>query len=144
MEFENPPDEVIRGILTHPATVAVVGCSNNPARDSLRIAILLKRRGFRVIPVNPALAEEALIDILGERAWPDLHSLPMPIEIVDVFRRPEHLMAIASAAIAIGARVLWGQLGVIDRDAAEIARAAGMTVVMDRCPAIELRRLSIA
>jgi len=143
MEFENPPDDTIREILTHPATVAVVGCSDNPARDSLRIAILLKNQGFRVIPVNPALAADALLGVLGERAYPDLRSVPVAVEMVDVFRRPEHLPAIATEAVAIGARILWGQLGVINDEAARIAQAAGMTVVMDRCPAIEFRRLAI-
>jgi len=143
MEFENPPDDTIRDILSRPVTVAVVGCSDNPTRDSLRIAILLKNRGFRVIPVNPALAADALVQVLGEQVRPDLRSVPVPVEIVDVFRRPEHLPAIATEAAAIGARVLWGQLGVIHPEAARIAQAAGMTVVMDRCPAIEFRRLAI-
>jgi len=143
MEFENPPDDTIRDILSRPVTVAVVGCSDNPTRDSLRIAILLKNRGFRVIPVNPALAADALVEVLGEQVRPDLRSVPVPVEIVDVFRRPEHLPAIATEAAAIGARVLWGQLGVIHPEAARIAQAAGMTVVMDRCPAIEFRRLAI-
>ena len=141
MEFSNPTDAEIRKILAHPATVALVGCSDNPARDSLRIAMLLKRKGFRVIPVNPELGSDALMDALGERCYPDLASIPGPVEIVDVFRRPEHLPEIAEAAIAKGARVLWCQLGVVNLAAAARARAAGMTVVMDRCPAIEYGRL---
>lgn len=141
MEFTNPADPEIRAILSRPATVAVVGCSDNPARDSLRIAMLLKRKGFHVIPVNPQLARDALMSALGERCYPDLASIPQSIEIVDVFRRPEHLPAIAAAAIAKGARVLWCQLGVVNLKAAERARSAGLTVVMDRCPAIEYARL---
>jgi predicted CoA-binding protein len=141
MEFSNPPDTEIREILAHPATVAVVGCSDNPARDSLRIAILLRRKGFRVIPVNPQLKPDALLDALAERCYPDLASIPDPVQMVDVFRRSEYLPEIAEAAVAKGARVLWCQLGVIDVKAAERARAAGMTVVMDRCPAIEYARL---
>jgi uncharacterized protein len=140
-EFSNPPDEAIREILAHPATVAVVGCSDNPARDSLRIAMLLKRKGFRVIPVNPELASEALVGALGERCYPDLASIPGAVQMVDVFRRSEYVAEIAAAAIAKGARVLWCQLGVVDAEAAARARAAGMTVVMDRCPAIEYGRL---
>jgi predicted CoA-binding protein len=141
MEFSNPADAEIREILAHPATVAVIGCSDNPARDSLRIAMLLKRKGFRVIPVNPQLAPDALMAALGERCYPDLAAIPGAVEMVDVFRRPEHLPEIAAAAIAKGARVLWCQLGVINLEAAAQARAAGMTVVMDRCPAIEYGRL---
>jgi len=103
--------------------------------------MLLRSKGFRVIPVNPQLPREALRDDLGEPCYPDLASIPDPVEIVDVFRRPEHLPEIAQAAIKKGARVLWGQLGVADESAAALAQSAGMTVVMDRCPAIEYRRL---
>jgi predicted CoA-binding protein len=141
MEFTNPPDDQIRAILSRPTTVAVVGCSNNAERDSLTIAMLLKRKGFRVFPVNPQLAPDALIDELGELCYPDLGSIPEPVEIVDVFRRSEFVAPIAREAIARGARVLWCQLGVIDLDAAREAQQAGLTVVMDRCPAIEYRRL---
>ncbi len=141
MDFNNPPDSAIREILARPTTVAVIGCSQDPARDSLHIATLLKRKGFRVIPVNPTLRADALIGILGERCYPDLASIPDPVEIVDVFRRPEHLPAIVEDAIAKGAHVLWCQLGVVNVAAARRAQSAGMTVVMDRCPAIEYRRL---
>jgi predicted CoA-binding protein len=141
MNFINPSDDTIRAILSKPTTVAVVGCSDNPDRDSLEIAMLLKRKGFRVIPVNPQLVPDALMAQLGERCYPDLASIPDPVEIVDVFRRSEFLPAIAEEAITKGARILWGQLGVVHPDAAERARQAGMTVVMDRCPAIEYRRL---
>ncbi len=141
MSFANPPDSEIRAILSKPTTVAVVGCSNNPDRDSFEIAMLLKRKGFRVIPVNPQLDPEALRAQFGERCYPDLASIPDPVEIVDVFRRPEYLPEITEQAIKKGAKILWGQLGVVDLDAAKRARDAGMTVVMDRCPAIEYRRL---
>jgi len=141
MNFANPSDAEIRAILSRPTTVAVVGCSDNPDRDSLRIAMLLRHKGFRVIPVNPQLGPEALQRELGERCYPDLESIPEPVEIVDVFRRPENLPEIAEQAIKIGARILWCQLGVINLDAAARAQQAGMTVVMDRCPAIEYRRL---
>jgi predicted CoA-binding protein len=141
MDFSNPSDAEIRAILSKPATVAVIGCSDDPDRDSLRIAMLLKHKGFRVIPVNPQLGPEALRAELGERCYPDLESIPDPVEIVDVFRRPEHLPEIAVQAIRKGARILWGQLGVVNLEAARAAAKAGMTVVMDRCPAIEYRRL---
>ncbi|HEY1852193.1 MAG TPA: CoA-binding protein [Candidatus Binataceae bacterium] len=141
MEFLNPSDQEIHAILSRPTTVAVIGCSDNPDRDSLRIAMLLRNKGFRVFPVNPQLKPDALIDVLGERCYPDLASIPDPIEIVDVFRRSEFVAEVAQQAIAKGAHVLWCQLGVIDLDAARRAQAAGLTVVMDRCPAIEYRRL---
>jgi predicted CoA-binding protein len=139
--FENPPDSVIREILSHPATVAVVGCSDSDARDSLRIARLLKSRGFRVIPVNPMLAPDALVSVLSERCYPDVESIPNAVEIVDVFRRPEYLPEVVADAMRKGARILWCQLGVVNLDAAREAQRAGMTVIMDRCPAIECARL---
>jgi hypothetical protein len=141
VEFENPPDPVIREILSRPTTVAVVGCSANPARDSHRIAKLLKSRGFRVIAVNPRLESDALLEALGERCYPDLGSIPEAIEMVDVFRRREHLPAVVADAARKGVRILWCQLGVVDPDAAREAARAGMTVIMDRCPAIEYARL---
>ena len=141
MEFTNPSDNEIRAILARPTTVAVVGCSDSTSRDSLRIAQLLKTRGFKVIPVNPQLDAEALRAELGEKCYPDLASIPEPVEIVDVFRRSEFVPEIAEAAIAKGARVLWCQLGVIHLDAARRAQKAGLTVLMDRCPAIEFARL---
>jgi predicted CoA-binding protein len=141
MEFTNPPDAEIRAILSKPATVAVIGCSDNQARDSLRIAKLLKGRGFKVIPVNPQLDADALRGALGEKCYPDLASIPEPVEIVDVFRRSEFVPQIVEDAISKGARVLWCQLGVIHLDAARRAQQAGMTVLMDRCPAIEYARL---
>ena len=141
MEFSNPPDSEIRAILSKPTTVAVVGCSDNPARDSLQIAKLLKAHGFKVIPVNPQLDPDTLRGALGERCYPNLASIPEPVEMVDVFRRSEFVAEVVEEAIAKGARVLWCQLGVIDLDAGRRAQQAGMTVVMDRCPAIEYARL---
>ena len=143
MNFTNPPDSEIRKILSRPTTVAVVGCSNNPARDSLRIAKLLKSRGFKVIPVNPQLSPNALLTELGEPCYPDLASIPDPVKIVDVFRRPEFLPTIVEQAIAKPAQILWCQLGVINLPAATRAQTAGLTLIMDRCPAIEFARLSI-
>jgi len=139
--FINPSDAEIRAILAKPATVAVVGCSDNPARDSLKIAKLLKAHRFKVIPVNPQLDADALQSALGEKCYRDLASIPEPVEMVDVFRRSEFVAEIVEAAIVKGARILWCQLGVINLDAARRAQQAGMTVVMDRCPAIEYARL---
>ena len=134
--FENPPDMTIREILATPRTVAVVGCSPDPDRDSHRIAALLKAKGHRVIPVNPSCQE-----ILGERCFASVRDIPEAIEMVDVFRRPEFVDQIADEAIAVGAKILWLQLDVINEPAARKAQDAGLTVVMDRCPAIEYRRL---
>jgi predicted CoA-binding protein len=126
-------DDDIRWALEETSTWAVVGCSPNPSRDSHRIASLLQRRGFRVIPVNPRVPE-----VLGERCFASLHEVPEPVDVVDLFRRSSHAGAHVDEAIAIGARGVWLQLGVIDEAAAARARAAGLRVVMDRCPAIEL------
>ena len=136
MSFENPSDEAIRAILGRPMTIAVVGCSPAASRDSHRIAALLQRRGHTVVPVNPHAQE-----VLGAPCYPSLEAVPIPIDMVDVFRQPAAVPAIAEAAIAVGARVLWLQLGVVHAEAAARARAAGLAVVMDRCPAIEYRRL---
>ncbi len=134
--FENPSDVTIREILATPRTIAVVGCSPDPDRDSYRIAALLKARGHKVIPVNPSCQE-----ILGERCFANVRDIPEPVEMVDVFRRPEFVEQIADEAIAVGAKILWLQLEVINEPAARKAQDAGLTVVMDRCPAIEYRRL---
>ena len=132
-------DDDVREILEGMRTWAVVGCSPDPHRDSHRIAALLQRHGYRVIPVNPAVEE-----VLGERCYPSLRDIPATegVEVVDLFRRSAAVAPHVEEAIAIGARAVWMQLGVIDHEAAERARAAGLRVVMDRCPAIELPRLA--
>ena len=128
----------IEHVLSNTRVWAVVGCSPDPSRDSHRIAALLQSRGYRVIPVNPAVDE-----VLGERCYPSLADIPASesVEVVDVFRRSAAAGAHVDEAIAIGASAVWLQLGVIDHAAADRARAAGLRVVMDRCPAIELPRL---
>lgn len=136
MPFQNPADEMIRTILSTPQTIAVVGCSPNPERDSHRIAQLLQRKGHRIIPVNPGQRE-----ILGETCYDSLKDIPTQVDMVDIFRRSEFVAPIVDDAIAIGAKIVWMQLGVIDEEAAQKAQQAGLTVVMDRCPAIEYRRL---
>ena len=129
----------MRELLTTTRTWAVVGCSPDPTRDSHRIAALLQRRGFRVVPVNPAADT-----ILGERCYPSVADIPpgVGVEVVDVFRRSDAAGAHVDEAIAAGAKGVWLQLGVIDEAAAQRARAAGLHTVMDRCPAIELPRLA--
>src|SRR4051794_23392111 len=134
-------EDDIRAVLTTTRTWAVVGCSPDPGRDSHRIAALLQRHGYRVVPVNPFVDGE----ILGERCHPSVESIPADVEVdvVDVFRRADQAGAHADEAIRRGARAVWLQLGVIDHAAAGRARDAGLRVVMDRCPAIELPRLGL-
>ena len=134
--FQNPSDQQIYEILARPRRIAVVGCSPDPQRDSHRIARLLLERGHSVIPVNPRADE-----ILGRRCYPSLRALPTPVDMVDIFRRADQAGAVVDEAVAIGATIVWMQLDVIDQAAAARACAAGLTVVMDRCPAIEYRRL---
>ena len=134
--FTNPADDTIRDILTTPRSIAVVGCSPDPSRDSHQIAALLKAKGHTIITVNPHCQE-----VLGERCFPSLRQVPETVDMVDVFRRSEFVEQIAEDAVSIGASILWLQLGVIDETAAQKAHAAGLTVIMDRCPAIEYRRL---
>jgi uncharacterized protein len=131
--------DAIRTVLEECATWAVVGCSPDSRRDSHRIAALLQSRGKRVIPINPNVTE-----VLGERAYSSLRDLPpgTHVDVVDIFRRSQEAGGHVDEAIAIGARAVWMQLGVIDEAAAARARDAGLLVVMDRCPAIEWPRLT--
>jgi predicted CoA-binding protein len=131
-------EQVIRSVLENRRTWAVVGCSPDPGRDSNRIARMLQSRGYRVIPVNPSCSE-----LLGERCYASLGDVPEPVDVVDIFRRSSEAGAHVDEAIAVGASAVWMQLGVIDEAAAARARDAGLDVVMDRCPAIELPRLGI-
>jgi predicted CoA-binding protein len=133
-------DDTIRDLLTTPLTWAVVGCSPSPYRDSHRIAALLQGRGNRIVPVNPQAADA---EIHGERCVATLAEIGDRVDVVDIFRRADAAGAHVDEAIAIGARAVWMQLGVIDAAAADRARAAGLEVVMDRCPAIEVRRLGL-
>jgi predicted CoA-binding protein len=129
----------IRFVLEELATWAVVGCSPDPHRDSHEVARFLQHRGKRVVPIYPRGEE-----ILGERVYPDLASVPadVAVDVVDVFRRSDRAGVHVDEAIAIGAKAVWLQLGVVDEDAAERARAAGLIVIMDRCPKIEWPRLA--
>lgn len=129
-------DTSLRELLQHTHTIAVVGLSPKPQRPSHGVAQYLQAHGYRVIPVNPGHET-----ILGEASYPDLRSIPEPVDMVDVFRRPDQVAAVVEDAVAIGAPSLWLQLGVIDEAAAQRARDAGLTVVMDRCLKIEHARL---
>ncbi len=115
-------------ILREFRRVAVVGISDRPERDSHRVAAYLQRVGYTIVPVNPNVTT-----VLGLRCWPSLEAAPGPIEIVDVFRRSELVEPVVDAAIAVGAKAVWMQDGVVNERAAATARAAGLLVVMDRC-----------
>jgi predicted CoA-binding protein len=120
--------ETIKAILDDCKTIAVVGLSSDPGRPSFGVASYMKRRGYKVIPVNPNETE-----VFGERAYASLAAVPEQIDLVDIFRRSDEAGKAVDEAIAIGAKAVWLQEGVIDRDAAQRAKAAGLLVVMDRC-----------
>jgi uncharacterized protein len=129
-------DKAIEAILRKARTIAVVGASPKPGRDSGVIASFLAGKGYNVFPVNPAYQE-----VLGMKCYPDLASIGSPVDIVDVFRNPDDVMPIIDEAIATGAKTVWMQLGVINEAAAEKAEASGIQVIMDRCIAVDHRRL---
>jgi predicted CoA-binding protein len=128
--------QTLRRLLKTHRTIAMVGLSANWYRPSYFAAKYLQEYGYRVIPVTPAYDE-----ILGEKCYPTLEEIPEPVEVVDCFRRAEEIPALAKQAIKIGAKVLWMQLGIVNEDAAHMARKAGLDVVMDRCMKIEHGRL---
>ena len=134
-------DAAIKTLLETARTIALVGASDRPDRPSYRVMATLQTHGYRVIPVNPQITGEHLH---GEFVFRDLDQLGDPIDIVDIFRRSDAVGPIVDQAIAIGAKAVWMQLGVIDQAAAARAEAAGLQVVMDRCPAIEIPRLKVA
>jgi hypothetical protein len=129
-------EQQIRDILEHAHTIAMVGASDKPDRDSYQVMEYLIANGYRVVPVNPIV--EA---IQGERSYATLAAIPVKVDVVDVFRRSDAVPPIVDEAIAIGAPVVWMQLGVVNEEAAQTARAAGVAVVMDRCMKVEHRRL---
>ena len=130
-------DDYLQAILKSVKTIAMVGASPDRTKFSYGVLRVLHETGYDMIPVNP---RPGLTEIRGIKVYPDLASIDRPVDMVEVFRRAEDLPEIARQAVAIGARVLWGQIGVTHPEAAKIAEAAGMKVVMDRCPKIELFR----
>ena len=140
MDHESYPDRYLRDILTAVRTIAVVGASPRRERPSHGVMAYLQRRGYRAIPVNPNAAGDT---INGERVYASLAEVPEPIDMVDVFRRPEAASGIVDEAIAAAAKVVWMQLRVRDDAAAARGEMAGLKVVMNRCPAIEIPRLGL-
>jgi predicted CoA-binding protein len=140
MDHKTYPDAYLREILTSVRTIAVVGASPRPERPSHGVMAYLQRRGYRTIPVNPNAVGSP---INGQTVYRRLADIPEPIDMVDVFRRTEAAGAVVDEAIAVGAKVIWMQLGVCDDAAAARAEARGLKVVMNRCPAIEIPRLGL-
>lgn len=129
-------DDFIKRILEEGKIVAVVGLSPKEDRPSHQVAEYLKEQGYKIIPVNPGHSE-----ILGERCYPSLREIPGKVDIVDIFRRPEDVPPVVEDAIAIGAKVIWMQLGIVNEEAAARAKKASLSVVMDRCMLIEHKKL---
>jgi predicted CoA-binding protein len=137
-EGHMPDDRELRALLGNARTIAVVGLSSKPWRDSNRVAAYLQASGYHVVPVNPKEDE-----VLGERAYPSLLDVPDPVDVVDVFRRAEHTPEIARMAVRIGARALWLQLGIVSEEAARIAEDGGLSVIMGICLMTEHHRLRV-
>ena len=133
-------DDEIAELLMSARTIAMVGASDRPDRPSYGVMKFLQGRGYRVLPVNPTITGE---HVHGEYVWRDLSQIGVPIDIVDIFRRPEAAGEAVDEAIKVGAKAVWMQLGVINVEAAERGEAAGLKVVMNRCPKIEILRLGL-
>lgn len=133
-------DEEIRELLTNARTIAVFGCSDRPDRPSYGVAAFLQRHGYRMLPVNAQITGER---VHSEYVWRDLGQIGVPIDIVDIFRRPIAAGEAVDQAIAAGAKAVWLQLGIVNEEAAARAEAAGLKVVMDRCTKIEIMRLGV-
>ncbi|MFT3808630.1 MAG: CoA-binding protein [Micropepsaceae bacterium] len=140
MAFVNPPDAEIAALLNGAKTIALLGASANPARDSHEVMAFLQRKGHRVIPVNPGLAGK---ELLGEKVYGHLDEIREKIDLVDVFRASAYVAGIVGECIAAKVPAIWTQLGVVDDLAGARAKDAGMVVVMNKCPKIEYPRLGI-
>ena len=130
-------DNYINQILKEVKTIAIVGASSNPEKDSYKVMKFLLENNYEVYPVNP---NEKGNRILDQYCYRDLHSIDVPIDMVEIFRKPEEVLAITKEAVNIGSKVLWTQLGIIDEEASKMAKSKGLKVVMNRCPKIELQK----
>ncbi len=143
--FANPDDAVLKALLTNASTFAVIGASPKPDRPVYGVMERLIAKGYRVMPVNPGLAGQ---EILGQTVYARLADVPAPVDVVDIFRASDAALAVVEEALAekerLGLKAIWMQIGVINEEAARRAEAAGLTVVMDRCPKIELGRLGVS
>ena len=133
----NPPSDAIRRILENSRTIAVVGLSDKPERDSYKVAAYLKDHGYTIIPVNPTKME-----ILGEKVYPDLASIPTQVDVVDIFRKVDAIPGIVDEAIRLQAKVIWMQLGLAHNESARKATEAGLSVVQSKCLKVEHQKLS--
>jgi len=132
MPYAHPSREEIKQILSDSQTIAVVGLSEDPSKVSYMVSEAMQQKGYRIIPVNPKASS-----ILGEQCYASLKDVPVPIDIVNVFRRPEHTPPIAQEAVEVGAKVLWLQLGISNEESATIATEGGVRIIMDRCIKVE-------
>lgn len=132
MSFQNPDREQIKEILCGSDTIAVVGLSDNPERVSYMVSEAMQAKGYTIIPVNPNADT-----ILGQKSYAKLSDIPVPVDIVNVFRRSEHTPPVAEEAVSIGAKTLWLQLGILNEEAGKIAASGGLNVIMDRCIKVE-------
>ena len=135
--MSNDHDRKMRDIFTSAKTIASVGLSSNPEKESYGVALYLKEQGYRIIPVNPTATE-----ILGERVYPNLSAIPEKVDVVQVFRKPEDVPPVVDEAIKIGAKVVWMQEGIVNHEAAQKAEEAGLQVVMDACMRATHKRLN--
>ena len=138
MSWQEP--DAVRFMLDDCKVWAVIGLSGDTSRTAYSIAALLQERGKQIVPIHPAAASEEGLVVLGEQGYATLADVPFPVDVVDVFRRSESAGEFADQAVAVGAKAVWFQLGVIDADAYERTTAAGLAMVMDTCPAIEWRK----
>ena len=135
--MSNDHDRKMRDIFTSAKTIASVGLSSNPEKESYGVALYLKEQGYRIIPVNPTATE-----ILGERVYPNLSAIPEKVDVVQVFRKPEDVPPVVDEAIKIGAKMVWMQEGIVNHEAAQKAEEAGLQVVMDACMRATHKRLN--
>ena len=135
--MSNDHDRKMRDIFTSAKTIASVGLSSNPEKESFHVVFYLKEQGYRIIPVNPTATE-----ILGERVYPNLSAIPEKVDVVQVFRKPEDVPPVVDEAIKIGAKVVWMQEGIVNHEAAQKAEEAGLQVVMDACMRATHKRLN--